>query len=160
MSSGWRPTYFRTRTTRITKCTTSLTTLGMFSQLTDCLLIHNGLIERNLMMISDAGCICIRAFRHCQAIMLSFSRIFQVVEFPSQSGAFWCYYHYLRWHRQFEYVIICLRYTYSLWMSGNLFQTLHKRNLTMNAVGLRRNRAGGWSHLSFVFSSFSFCFDC
>jgi hypothetical protein len=78
----------------------------------------------------------------------------------SQSGAFWCYHHYLHWHRQFEYVIICLRYTYSLWMSGNLFQTLHKRNLTMNAVGLRRNRAGGWSHLSFVFSSFSFCFDC
>ena len=49
----------------------------------------------------------------------------------------------------FEYVIICLRY--SLWMSGNLFLTLHRRqHLTMNAVSSQRNRAGGWSHLSFA----------
>ena len=34
---------------------------------------------------------------------------------------------------------------------GNLFQTLHKRNPTINAVGSQRNRAGGWSHLSFGF---------
>jgi hypothetical protein len=45
------------------------------------------------------------------------------------STAFWCHYHYLRWHKLFEYVIICLRY--SPWTSGNLFQTLHERNLTM-----------------------------
>jgi hypothetical protein len=110
-SSGWRPTHFRTRTTRITKCTTSLTTLGISS-----------------------------TFGIASLVWLVL------------------YYQYLRWHKLFEYVIICLRY--SLWMSGNLFQTLHKRNLTMNAVGSQRNRAGGWSHLSFAFSSFSFCFDC